>query len=381
MESMGNMVQRAEQDFDNMALILGQRDRIRETFRKYTADVSYDLRVYRGLFDDIDRKLEKEPQPARAIAELGVLTSVGRRFMEFFDDTLEELKRETAGFTREEHERHGYYFRKQVWDIVRTSPFLTLTNTKPRGYLGDPEMMALLYENDYRGSTTFGKLMHKHPVESTAAQGVRNRRAILREKLVAAGEERRASGRKLRFLSVASGSAYEVQDLYRDEAGAFDRFDAVLLDQDTAALGGAMAALAEIRRQKEEALGGQALSRAVTTLNESVRTMLRTPDLPARWGRFDFVYSMGLFDYLTPPVARAVAAKLYDLLLPGGQLVLGNYHVGNPTRAYMDYWMDWGLYYRAEEDMLSLVPQSEPVTAHVFFEPSGAQMFLHVTKP
>ena len=60
---------------------------------------------------------------------------------------------------------------------------------------------------------------------------------------------------------------------------------------------------------------------------------------------------MGLFDYLTPPVARAVLARLLDLLAPGGALVVGNFHVANRSRVYMDYWMDWPLYYRSEADL------------------------------
>jgi extracellular factor (EF) 3-hydroxypalmitic acid methyl ester biosynthesis protein len=90
---------------------------------------------------------------------------------------------------------------------------------------------------------------------------------------------------------------------------------------------------------------------------------------------------MGLFDYLTPPVARAVLAKVFDLLEPGGTLVVGNYHVRNPTRLYMDYWMDWVLYYRTDASFLSLADALPARNARVTYDATGSQMFLHLDRP
>jgi len=115
-------------------------------------------------------------------------------------------------------------------------------------------------------------------------------------------------------------------------------------------------------------------------VRQSVRTMLRTPSLRDDWGRFDVIYSMGLFDYLVGPVARAVLTKLYDLLDPGGELIIGNFHVGNPTRIYMEYWMDWVLFYRTEEEMLALAAGLPGGRARIDFEETRSQMFLRITK-
>ena len=88
---------------------------------------------------------------------------------------------------------------------------------------------------------------------------------------------------------------------------------------------------------------------------------------------------MGLFDYLTPPVAKAVIANLYRLLEPGGQLLIGNFHVSNPSRVYMEYWNDWVLYYRTEDDMLNLLQQPD-AQLQLEFEETKSQMFLKVIK-
>lgn len=48
--------------------------------------------------------------------------------------------------------------------------------------------------------------------------------------------------------------------------------------------------------------------------------------------KYNYIYSMGLFDYLPTPVAQKLAKQLYNLLAPGGLLLIGNYHVNNPYK-------------------------------------------------
>jgi len=115
-------------------------------------------------------------------------------------------------------------------------------------------------------------------------------------------------------------------------------------------------------------------------IRESVRTMLVTRALQERWGQFHFIYSMGLFDYLTAPVATAVIRKLYQLLTPGGEMVIGNFHVVNPSRFFMEYWLDWKIIYRTEEDFLRLVEGLSGAEVSVRYDATRIQMLLHVRK-
>ncbi len=360
--------------FGNLPLVLSQKDRIHPEFREYVAGLVYDLSVYKRFFDDEDRLLEQEPADVAEAARDAIIRGEGRRFLSFFDRKLEELAVLVRGFTREEHERHGFYLRRQVWPYILASSFLKRTNLKPRGYAGDAEMMQMIYEDRYAGSFVFNRLLHKHPIESAAAQAVRNRRRlvpqVLREVLARFPE---LPHHGFRFLSLASGPAWEMQDLFLG-ADDFERFSCTLLDQDEHALGLARAAIEGIERDRNVRID-------VRYLQDSVRTMLRTRDMPERFGRYHFIYSMGLFDYLTPPVARAVLAKVFDLVEPGGTLVVGNYHVRNPTRLYMDYWMDWVLYYRTEASVLALAEGLPARNARVTYDSTGSQMFLHLDRP
>ena len=89
---------------------------------------------------------------------------------------------------------------------------------------------------------------------------------------------------------------------------------------------------------------------------------------------------MGLFDFLTPPAARVVLSKLFQLLTPGGEMIIGNFHVSNPSIIYMEYWLDWVLYCRTEEEFKRLLSSEPTAQSSVFFENTGSQMFLHVKK-
>jgi len=359
--------------FIDLPLVLAHKNNVRQTFKDYTANLSYDLNVYKTLFDDLDAEYSQEPSDIRESVQTAIINTEGKKFIRFLDEKLHELERVVADFSKEEHERHGFYFRKLLWSIIMCSPFMSRTNLKPRGYPGDSVMMRMLYKNEYEGETTFSKLMHKHPLDHPAARAVRNRRKLISQRLMETQMGKSMpSGKKLKVLSVACGPAFELQDILLSPEDC-EKYHFTLLDQDRHALYEAAHLIDQIERN----LGAKA---HVDYLNESVRTMLATSQLREKWGQFDFIYSMGLFDYLTPPVASAVLGKLYQILNPGGTTLIGNFHVSNPSRCYMEYWLDWVLYYRTEEEFIDLLRDAQSAEASVYFEDSGSQMFLQVEK-
>lgn len=359
--------------FQNLPLVLAQRERIRPEFKEYCARVSYELSVYKRFFDEQDRIIAGEPDEVAHAAREALLRTEGRRFLGFLDDKIGDLDAIVHGYTHEEHERHGFYLRRILWPYLMAGEFLRRSNLKPRGYAGDAEMMLMAYENAHVGTYVFNQLMHKHGVETRAAEAVRSRRRlvprVLREVAERAGN---LPARGFHLLSLAAGPASELEEIVRDAADA-ERFDMTLLDQDPFALD-----LARETVRRVEAARGARLS--VRYVQDSVRTMIRTRDLGRAIGRHHFVYSMGLFDYLSSPVARAVLAKTWQVVLPGGTLVAGNFHSSTPTRYHMAYWGDWSLWYRTEEAFLALAEGLDYASARIDFDETGCQMFLRLEK-
>ena len=370
---LNNRIVKLQNAFINLPLILAYKERICEEFKEYTADLTYDLSVYKGIFDDLDLELSAEPEGIRESIRGAIIDTEGKKFMRYLDERLAELHGIVGSFNGEEHARHGFYFRKQLWNYILCSPLLKRTNLKPRGYVGDSVMMRMIYANELQGDSTFSKLMHKHPLEHSAAQAVRCRRHIIASMVRSAREhDTGATHGRLKVLSVASGPAIEIEDILV-AAGDCEKYHFALLDQDRQALMEAAEFIGEIEKRLEAKI-------KVDYLNESVRTMLASPQLKGRWGEFDFIYSMGLFDYLTPRVASAVLLKLFQLLKPGGEMIAGNFHTSNPSKYYMEYWADWVLYHRTEQEFGDLLGNAASTEIDIFFDDTGSQMFLHVRK-
>ena len=356
-----------------LPLLLPLKHRVCNKFKNYTSNLTYDLSLYKDLFDSLDEEYCDEPERIRDAIQENVINTVGKQFMEFLDKKLLELEVLVKNFNKEENENHGYYFRKQLWNTIKSSPFIARTNYKPRGYAGDSEMMSMIYANDYWGDSTFSKLLHKHPLDQPGAAAVRNRREYIAKKLSTLKQDRPGlNGEKLKILSVACGPACEIQDilLSAEDCG---RFNFVLLDQDRSALN-------EAAKLIDKTQGRFGTTISADFLNESVRTMLTSSNLKEKLGQFDFIYSMGLFDYLLPPVASRVLCRLFELLKPDGEMAIGNFHVSNPSRYYMEYWLDWVLYYRTEEEFKGLLSDIHSKEVNVTFDDSGVQMFLHAKK-
>ena len=365
-------LEKLQAEFFNLPLIIAHKDKIKRPFKEYTASLTYDLNVYKNLFDLLDARYADEPEEIKQSVQRAIIETEGRKFMKYLDEKLEEFENIIMNFSKKDHERHGYYLRKQVWSFLMCAPFMTRTNVKPRGYSGDSVMMKMIYDDQYAGNSTFGRLMHKHPIEHPAAQAVRNRRDLIARMLSTLKTRGLKSNKKIRILSVACGPAFELQDVITSPEDCA-RIHFTLLDQDEYALSEAKSQVGRIEKKL-----GQKIE--VDFLNESVRTMLKNPELGKSWGNFDYIYSMGLFDYLTPPVAKAVIGKLYQILNVDGEMIIGNFHISNASRYYMEYWLDWVLYYRTEHDFMDLLKNVPSAEIKIVFEDTGSQMFMQVKR-
>jgi extracellular factor (EF) 3-hydroxypalmitic acid methyl ester biosynthesis protein len=357
----------------NLPLIFGYKNSIDPAFRNFVSDLTYDLNVFINVLDEMDGDCRDEPPEVQEIIQRSIIGSVGKDLQDYMEKQIGQLDRVVGGFSEKEHEHHGFYFRRQLWNVLLRAPIMARTNLKPRGYNGDSEMMRMIYLDDYQGETTFGKIMHKFSVDQAAAQAVRNRRFEVADLLHRFTERFSPPGsEKLRILSVACGPAFEVRDILRTPADCA-RLHFSFFDQDQQALLEAAGLVSDIEKSLKTEVSAD-------FIRESVRTMLVTRALQEKWGQFHFIYSMGLFDYLTAPVAAAVLKKLYQLLTPGGEAAIGNFYVVNPSRFYMEYWHDWKIIYRTKDDFVRLVDELPGAKVSVKYDATRIQMLLHVRK-
>ena len=230
-------------------------------------------------------------------------------------------------------------FRAEAGPHIWKSAVLRRCWEKPRGYAGDFLMMEALYRRQPEGETHLERWMDTWALELPGFQAVRNRR----DQLSALLREEHARGAR-RVMNVASGSAPELVAVARDIS-----FEGVtLMDQDQGALDSALGHFTRVGALP--ATRHEALRLWCGSVLELLRN--RSELVPASQ---DFIYSIGLYDYLTERFARRLTTKLWDGLAPGGRLVLGNFNARNPMHLFTESALDWYLIYREPEELLRLL--------------------------
>jgi extracellular factor (EF) 3-hydroxypalmitic acid methyl ester biosynthesis protein len=248
-------------------------------------------------------------------------------------------------------------FAHPVLGLVHEDPFTRHAFEKPRGYAGDAELLDLIYRDcPYSGSMTErGERLYAWTGAGAACVSVRARRDSLAEWIDRVANEREAP----RILSVACGHLREAQ---RSDAVRGGRIgELVALDQDPRSI-------ALIQREQAQ--------HKVTTVTSSFRRLIVAP---GNLGKFDFIYSAGLYDYLQEETARRLTASMFAMLRPGGVLLVANFAPELGDIGYMEAMMDWVLIYRDEAQIGALdtsIPAEQIASREVYRDAPGNVVHL-----
>jgi SAM-dependent methyltransferase len=261
--------------------------------------------------------------------------------------------------------------RRQLHHFFMQSPSMARCANKPFGYPGDYEVMRFLYEKPFEGPTLFAKAISLAFDETCAPRAVRFRKDLVKRKILEMIEARR---RPLRILAVASGPAQELVELLQ-ETTDLPPLELVLFDQDKGALACAYRRLQPIIDEKH---AGKV---KMLYLHDSIKRLLRDADLFAGFGRFDMIYSVGLFDYLRPHTAVNLARNLENRLADGGRAMIANMVPDNPSRWYMEHHLDWWLIYRTRPELLEIARRAAPhAQLQILEEESGVNPFVEMSR-
>jgi SAM-dependent methyltransferase len=307
--------------------------------------------LFLGLLDDVHRRILADPaDPDRLAAAL--------------DDLILALRSRWQNSAPDEWESFVDLCRRHpLLELLHHDPFTRRAYVKPRGYAGDAELIDYIYGVEEQWAPPpadpLGQRLFDYTIHSPATEGVRARRAFVAARIDRLAERRR----RPHVLSVAAGHLREVNLSAAARRKRLGRL--VGLDADPQSL-------AEIERTYGP-LG-------VETVAANIRSLLAGK---LRLGRFDLIYSLGLFDYLQTPVARRLVSMLFEMLRPGGQLIVANFLPGVRDVGYMEIFMDWRLIYRKRQDMVDLTAEiEEPQVREVrlFAEENHNIVFLELTR-
>ena len=277
--------------------------------------------------------------------------------------------------TRNEREALREYSIRHLHPLLMEAPWMHRARTKPLGYPGDYEIMNGLYGNHFSGASLFAKAVNLAFVTTPAAEAVRTRKDLIKERLHALLDSR-GSTTPTRILTIAAGPAQEVFELLRERKSIDAPLEIVLFDQDKRALSFSYGRLKRIVAQRWE---GRV---KLVHLHDSIKRLLRGgSSVFSGHGAFDAVFACGLFDYLQLLTAVSLCRTLYALVAPGGTLYVGNMVPNNPSRWFMEFHLDWYLVYRELSEMLEFAKMAAPeASVQILEEPTGVNPFVALTR-
>ena len=259
--------------------------------------------------------------------------------------------------------------------LLTAAPVLHRAYNKPLGYPGDFTVMLHIYKDGFEGETAFGQVFHKLACEEPLSAGVRTRKDLIKKLTAQEHARRRAEDMPLRAMSLGCGPAREVVEYLAEGDSPPEHIHWTLIDQEEKALS---VAYHDVLR------GIDARQSSCTTqcLYLSFEQLIRDP-LAVRGEPQDFIYCVGLFDYLNLRRAQALLETLYERLAPGGLLA-----VGNALGPNMHYWLaelvlDWTLIYRDRDELRRLASSLTGAGAEleILRESSEAYDFIVLRKP
>lgn len=250
-----------------------------------------------------------------------------------------------------------------VRELIHEDPFASRCFQKPRGYAGDAVLIDYLYTRECDSSeapvSRLGRRIFDFTRDISAGHAVRKRRDLMAGII----DQVCTMISTPRILSVACGHLREASLSMAVTSRSVERY--IALDQDELSLATVEQEVAEY---------------GVTAVHNSIKGLFRGPVAEEK---FDLIYSTGLYDYLDDRLATKLTHRIFDMLNPGGRMVIANFVPNLVCSAYMEALLDWKLIYRDVDQVVALgatIPPSEIGFSRVFVEENGNIAFLDIVK-
>ncbi len=356
------------------------RHRMDTGFKTVVADLQSFLTDLRLWLEQVELEICSASASERARRELEVIDELKTPVIRTIDTFIEQFETIAARLNEESVPAHRAYLRRHLHPLLLCSPFAYRTFQKPLGYAGDYEVVDMMIRPPAEGETLFAKIINVWLIGQVPAAAHRNRVEYLRRKLVEEAVRVQADGKMAHVFNLGCGPADEVQRFLREDSVS-DRTSLTLVDFNEETL-------AELRQKLEGIKSHHQRRTPIHFIKKSVHQMLKEAARPAetiRAHQFDLVYCAGLFDYLSDQVCKKLVGLFYEMLAPGGLLLITNVsdamNDSRPFRCSMEYILDWHLIYRDGPGVTALAPATAPEdSTTVIAEHLGVNVFLEVRK-
>ena len=278
-----------------------------------------------------DRKHLKATQALPSDEDLREFSLTFHRFLSELGGAVREL----TGFRRTHLKEYAL---ELASPFLNRSDMLSRALLKPHGYAGDYRLMEMVYDlekiagrDPYK--TGFVNAMDFAFINASTIKGINGRRHALANAISKSYAEKSDT---IVIVDIACGGARYIRDLV-DLGVDAKHIEYYGLDQDAAAVNFARDALTRL------GIKNTVHCTKITSLFDAFKDV-----------KADYFISLGLFDYLDEATAKALIDFGKGILTENGEIFLTNQHPDDPTIFGQDWFTDWRLITRTEEDLHEL---------------------------
>lgn len=240
--------------------------------------------------------------------------------------------------------------------LFDNNSMIGFTFNKPHGYAGDFELIHRIY-TFWKSSNIKNKKWDELYHWAESANAVRNRKRYLIDIL-----RRIENGTKSvhRVLNLGSGPCTDLYEYFINTPKSAIKFDCVDMDENSI----------------EFAKG--VCDNFIDSINFENKNVFH---FKSNYN-YELIWSAGLFDYFNDKLFIRLVRRYYEFLAPGGELVIGNFSLNNPSRGLMEVLCQWYLHHRSEEQLIELALKAgiDRNRIEVRSELTKINLFLHIYK-
>ncbi len=236
----------------------------------------------------------------------------------------------------------GAYIFRETFNIFMLSQLIAHCYMKPRGFADDFMTSEMIYENEPQGDGRLGPFIdawfESRPF-CTARREIREllTKIILQEAIEDTGV--------FYVTNLASGSCRELFDTCAQAGSKVIETNCLDVDKD------ALAFAAHLAGETGHADRFTFMQENVIAMSEGRGKFTIRPQ--------EFIYSLGLFDYLSDEQSVNLLNWIHDHLQDGRDTMITNYHPSMPDKYFLDHILEWKINYRDADELRALFSASK----------------------
>jgi len=267
-----------------------------------------------------------------------------KKFNKTFHYQLTQLNKKTLLIKNDKYQSIvKELFRNSIRKYIFKSPLCKYGYIKPKGYPGDYKIIEAIYNTKPLASkNTIGYLFDQFLLQDEYVQSIRDRKDKM--KILLKNYISKNKSDKVKILNIACGSCREIRELLNEGFYTNKIIEFVLIDQDK-----------ECLNYSKKFLKGFPSNYKFHFLQSNVYSFFRNDTFEKKFGKFDFIYSIGLADYLSDMVLGDMILKGFGRLTKDGRFIIAHKNLKEFESIPSDWVCDWIFIPRNRDDVNTLL--------------------------